>query len=241
MDIDDNKSHEGTKRCHSRRDGARVNDGFLRLRVFVSSWLIVIVGLSIALAAAEFTPARLVSGGVPMPPPNTVGWGWVFWDLTVDATGHITGYAPFYSTRPFHEVLWKALVGWSFEPAHDGRQPVESHVLVAACYRPAALSTGPDSQPPSVTARPNVPTPITMVPPAYPPTALGDGVVMVELRVDATGRAAYERIVQSAGAFDRPALDAARRWRFRPAERAGVAVPAFVYLVFGFRQPVTES
>lgn len=207
----------------------------------MSSWQLLIVGVSVALAAAEFTPARLVSGAAPAPPPNVIGWGWVVADVTVDAKGRHAAFGGAYDTPPYAELLWKSVIKWSFEPANDGQQPVQSHVLVVGCYRPAALLTGPDSRPPSVAAQPNVPTPVTMVPPAYPPTALGDGVVMIELRVDATGKAGHERIVQSAGAFDRAALDATRRWRFRPAERAGVPVPAFVYLVFGFRQPVIGS
>ncbi len=202
--------------------------------------LVVVVALNVVLAAADFTPARLKSGEAPAPPPNTVGWAWDVAHVSVDAGGRPGSWHGLYATSGWAGFVWKAVVDtWSFEPAKDGEQPVDSQVLVAACYRPAALSTGPDSRPPSVSARPNVPTPVTMVPPAYPPTALGDGVVMVELRVDATGRTTGERIVQSAGAFDRAALDAARRWQFRSAERAGVAVPAFVYVVFGFRQPVT--
>ena len=207
----------------------------------MSSWQLLIVGVSVALAAAEFTPARLVSGAAPMPPPNVIGWGWVVADVTVDAKGRHAAFGGAYDTPPYAELLWKSVIKWSFEPANDGQQPVQSHVLVVGCYRPAALLTGPDSRPPSVAAQPNVPTPVTMVPPAYPPNALGDGAAIVEVRVDTSGAVTQARMVRSAPGFDRAALDAARQWRFRAAHRAGVAVPAYVYLIFGFRQPVAGS
>jgi protein TonB len=89
--------------------------------------------------------------------------------------------------------------------------------------------------------RPGVPSPAQMFPPAYPPRAQGDGVVIVEVQVDATGGIGETRIVQSASAFDQAALAAVRQWRFQPAQRAGTAVAAYVYIIFGFRQPVTEA
>lgn len=206
----------------------------------MSSWQLLIVGVSVALAAAEFMPARLVSGDAPAPPPNVVGWTWDVADLTVDATGRPGAWRGLYGTKGWGGFVWKAVVNtWSFEPARDGEQPVASHVLVAACYRPSALTTGPEARPPSVRAGPDAPSPTTLVPPSYPPNALGDGAVIVEVRVDVNGSVTDARVVRSAPGFDRAALDAARRWRFRPAERAGVPVPAFAYLVFGFRQPVT--
>jgi protein TonB len=83
-----------------------------------------------------------------------------------------------------------------------------------------------------------VPRPTKLVPPFYPPTAVGDGLVVVEVHVDAKGKTDDVSVVRSSGAFDGAALDAARQWAFEPATRDGVAVPAYVYLLFGFRQPV---
>ena len=213
----------------------------MNFRGFVASWL---VASSLVLwtttAAAQYTAARLKSGEGPAPPPNTVGWAWDVADATVDASGRPGAWLPLWGTKGWGGVVWKAVIhSWSFDSARDGDIKVESHVLVAACYRPASLATGPESAAPSVQTRPDVSSPTTMVPPAYPPRALGDGVVLVELAIDASGAMKDARIVRSAGGFDSAALDAARQWRFRPAKRAGVAVPAYAYIVFGFRQPVT--
>ena len=233
-----NRGHDGTKArsgCHAV--------ALLRVfvaswpRGFVASWLILLFSWP---AAAQYIPARLRSGDAPAPRPNTVGWAWDVADVTVDSAGRPGAWLPYWGTKGWGGVLWKTVVNsWSFEPAREGETRVESHVLVAACYRPAALSLGPESAAPSVRTRPDVPSPTAMVPPAYPPRAVGDGVVTVELAIDASGAVRQARVVQSAGGFDSAALDAARQWRFRPAQRAGAAVPANAYIVFGFRQPVT--
>ena len=66
-----------------------------------------------------------------------------------------------------------------------------------------------------------------------------DGVVMAELRVGADGALAQTSIVQSSPAFDGPTLDAVSTLSFFPARAHGKSIPAFVYVVAGFRQPVT--
>jgi hypothetical protein len=38
--------------------------------------------------------------------------------------------------------------------------------------------------------------------------------------------------------FQCAAQDALSQWTFRPARRAGVAIPSFVYVVFGFAEIV---
>lgn len=207
----------------------------MHVRRFVVSCLVtssLVPGATIA--AAQYTPARLKSGDAPGPPPNTVGWIWDAATVRVDANGRP-------GTSGSAGVVAEAVSRWTFEPARDESGPVEGHVLVAACYRPAVLMAGPESQAPGMSASPDVPSPTTTVPPAYPPRALGDGVVIVELAIDASGAVKDARVVRSAGGFDGAALDAARQWRFRPAQRAGAPVPAYAYLIFGFRQPVAPS
>jgi TonB family protein len=74
--------------------------------------------------------------------------------------------------------------------------------------------------------------------PPYPPNARGSGVVLIEARVDASGKVAEATVIGSAGVFDGPALAAARRWQFRPASIRGRTTTTFAYLLFGFAEPV---
>lgn len=190
------------------------------------------------LAGGEFMPARLRGGSAPRLPVEPVGGGQVLLELSVTPMGRVGGVATLRATSPFTDLLTGAVAGWSFEPAREEREAVESRVLVAGVFRPPAL-VGPslgevprDVGPPSGGA----PFPDSIVPPLYPPRAVGDGAVLVEMDVGADGKVARARIVSSSPPFDASALEAARQWTFRPARRG----PAFVYAVFGFRQPATS-
>jgi protein TonB len=63
------------------------------------------------------------------------------------------------------------------------------------------------------------------IPPEYPPTQL-EGFVVVRLWVGAQGEVARAEVAQAnpPRVFDRVALDAVRRWRYRPAQRDGAAI-----------------
>lgn len=63
------------------------------------------------------------------------------------------------------------------------------------------------------------------------------GIVLLELSVDASGRIVDVRIVESSGfsALDAAAVEALRDWRFRPAQRAGMPVAATIIHPVHFR------
>jgi protein TonB len=71
-----------------------------------------------------------------------------------------------------------------------------------------------------------VPTPWVRIPPEYPPNGRGDGSVLVRFDVTRLGSVANARVVESTppGMFDRAALRAIERWRYRPAVVDGVPV-----------------
>lgn len=75
--------------------------------------------------------------------------------------------------------------------------------------------------------------------PAYPPTSrrLGEtGLVLLRVRVSATGRAESVTVQNSSGhdRLDRAALDAVRRWKFVPARQGEQAVSADVLVPINF-------
>lgn len=76
--------------------------------------------------------------------------------------------------------------------------------------------------------------------PQYPPEALrrGDqGTVVVRVDVDATGVPSGVSVLQHSGSreLDQAAMDAVRRWRFRPAQRDGQAIVGTVDVPFDFK------
>jgi TonB family protein len=125
----------------------------------------------------------------------------------------------------------------------DGeKKPMESRVLIAGWFRPPTLYSGAmPGEPPKEVAEPSndIAYPTLTVTPGYPPDGRGDQVALVEVEVGEDGSVVEARIIRSVGGFDSVALDAARQWKFRPAQWEGKAVPSLSYVVFGFREPVT--
>jgi len=217
-------------------------------------WQLVIVGAFFALAAADpFTPARYRSGPLPAITVEAVGGGQVFLELTVSSTGTVSAVKPLRSTPPFTGPLTEAVQQWQFRPAEELVEPapgapsalvrkrVDSKVFVAGMFRPPSLNAPTLGTPPEDVAPESdeTPFPIAAVMPAYPPLARDSGVVLVEVRVGRTGQVIDAAAVRSTPPFDVPALDAARRWTFRPARVHGASVESFAYIAFAFRQPVT--
>ena len=112
---------------------------------------------------------------------------------------------------------------------------------MAAVFRPPSLYAGPAPSPsPRDVAGPSpyVPYPKALAMPAYPPTAVGSGLVLVEITMTAGGEPRDFRLVSPVSGFDVAALDAVRKWRFRPAPATDVPDRVFVYAVLGFRTPL---
>lgn len=203
------------------------------------------LGLSLGaggVGAQEFTPPRFRAGDLPAPPQQAIGWGEVVLEVTVGPDGRVDAVKPLRTTAAFDEPTVRAVATWRFEPARAGKErtAVAANVLVAAIFRPPTLSDAPTpGDPPRDVGTPSdaVVFPVTRVPPVYPATGFGDGVVLVEAEVGADGTVVDARVVASAGAaFDDAARRAAGAWRFRPAR--GTTGRVFSYLIFAFRTPV---
>jgi len=214
--------------------------------------LVVTVVLVTTLSAQQpYTPARYAGGPLPPLPTMAVGGGQAVIELSIRADGSVQSIKPVRATPPFTEGLADAVVGWRFTPAvedaigadgkPEGPKPVASKVIVASLFRaPTLLTPTLGEQPKNVgAASADVAYPTSTQEPQFPPKALFGGVVLIEVLVDATGRASDARVIGSAPPFDQPALEAARLWRFRPARIKGRAAASYAYLVFGFPQPIT--
>jgi len=199
---------------------------------------------------ARFVAARYVSGELPVAPPLAVSGGEVFLEAVVDVDGRVDSVRTLRTTPPFTDVVIGAVRGWRFTPASEGESStgqaaapataVAGPVFVAAMFAPPAL-TGPTlGEPPQdlLAAADETPMPMATSPAAYPPRAIGDGTVLVEVTIDNLGIMTDARVRVSSPAFDAAAIAAAKSWRFLPARRSGGAVPTHAYLLFAFRQPV---
>ena len=79
------------------------------------------------------------------------------------------------------------------------------------------------------------------VPPVYPTAAIAtkvEGVVIVEAKIDVTGRVIEARILRSIPLLDEAALDAVRQWEFEPVVIDGIGrVPIIAALSVSFKLP----
>ena len=69
-----------------------------------------------------------------------------------------------------------------------------------------------------------------MRPPKYPPQALEnclEGSVLLLFVIDANGKVPYAEVLESVPALDGAAIEAAKEWRFKPAQAAGRPVATF--------------
>jgi TonB family protein len=204
-------------------------------------------------AVDPYTPAQFRGGSLPVLPVQAVGGGEVYLEVSVNSAGAVTDVKPLRTSSPFTEALTDAVGAWQFRPAEEAGEPapgqtpdpsarkrIDARVFLAGMFRPPTLNAPTLGTPSVDVAAPSddVPFPTAAVPPLYPLLARDSGVVLVEVRVGRAGNVIEANAVRSSPAFDAPALDAARRWTFRPARLHGAPVEAFAYIVFGFRQPV---
>jgi TonB family protein len=214
---------------------------------------IAVLAFASALVGADFEPARFRSGELPVQAvqPPMAGGGRVLLELHIDASGMVTNVTTLRSTPPLSGLLADAVSQWRFAPARATHEelehlvPVESRVLVTGVFRPPTLYDAPargEVGEEVASASEEVPFPTSITTPVYPPTAgphIGQ-VVLVEAEVGDDGSVTDARVLRSPAGFQVVSLDAARKWKFRPARREGRAVTSIVYIVFGFREPVVS-
>lgn len=211
--------------------------------------------VEVAPARVLVTAARLQSGRPPQIPLLAVAGGEVVLEVAVGKDGAVTGTTTLRDTPPFTDAVQAAVRGWRFTPAQDVIAPLPgapmdpatraaapSTVLVIGLFRPPGLFNVTLGEPPKTVAQPSAGAPAlqsALTLPAYPPQALADGIVLVELQLSAQGSVTKASVVRSSPPFDQPALDAVKGLGFRAPRQGAVNVPSTVYAAVAFRQPVT--
>lgn len=128
-------------------------------------------------------------------------------------------------------------------PSREGAPRIDQQAPVPPPAPSAAAGLAPDAPVAGTpVADPSVPRPLSAPPPEYPAAALragASGDVALRILVGADGRPDEVTVVGSSRnrALDRAAVQTVRRWRFEPAMRDGVAVPATVQQVIRFEPP----
>jgi TonB family protein len=228
------------------------------IELLLTSALIGGAGQSPSTAAAapgEVRPAQFLNGPVPPLPVVMVAGGQVFLELVIDLDGRVAGVKILRASPPLTSLLTNAVGSWRFEPSRTTIETVTQsirfsvttprvgRVFVGAVFRPPSIGAPTLGREPSEgdPADPETPFPTAVVTPPFPPAAFVGGIVLTEVQVETDGTVSDVCVLESAPPFDSAAVEAARKFRFRPAVVAGKAVPAYAYLLFGFPAPITTS
>jgi len=204
-------------------------------------------------ARSGVQPAQLVDGAAPELPIAMLAGGQVFLELVIDLEGRVAGVKVLRASPSLTTVVTTAVASWRFEPSRTTVETVTQslrfsvassrigRVFVGAIFHPPTAGASTLGREPSEgdPADPETPFPTTIAMPSFPTSAFGGGIVLTEVHVESDGTVSDVCVLGSAPPFDGAALEAARKFRFRPAVVAGKAVPAYAYLLFGFPAPIT--
>src|SRR5262245_56649653 len=142
------------------------------------------------LAQVDIEPARFRSGAMPAVPVMMTAAADVIVSAAVSSGGAVTDVDVLRSTPPFTESVVRAVRTWRFTPGTDqDGKPAATRVLVDVVARAPSLNAPTVGTPPvdlGVDAR--TPYPVQAPQPLYPINARTQGTVMVETRLDPSGR-----------------------------------------------------
>jgi TonB family protein len=129
-------------------------------------------------------------------------------------------------------VVAAALQQWKFAPARKAGRPVAATLELPVIVQPPFAKKITQGTPPK---------PISQRPPVYPPAMLSSGLigeVAVEFTVDPEGRITEVSVLESNNpGFNEAAIEAVRKWKFKPALMEGKAVATKAKQVIVFDLP----
>ena len=171
---------------------------------------------------------------VDMPPPESVprkSASPLLWLLVLVALLALGWY--FYNQRPIETVAPPTPAAVNTSP-----QPAPSSESAASTTPPAREAESTRSGRASRINRD--PEPVARIQPEYPPQAFRnheEGTVLVRVDVDANGTATNSAVVNRSGSreLDRAAMDAVRKWQFKPALKDGKAIASSVDVPVEFK------
>jgi protein TonB len=148
----------------------------------------------------------------------------------------------------FKRAALDAVGQWQYTPALNNGKPVEQQIEVSLDFNPSTRAPAPanSNELADVNARQPIATQAGFVPaqlmssvrPAYPALAkqwLTTGTVVVRVKVDKDGRVVDPEVLRGPILFRHAALDAVKRWQYRPATANGQPIEQQVEVRLDFR------
>jgi TonB family protein len=201
------------------------------------------------LAQTSFKPAEVTSANDVQFPVGSIASGIVVVDVSLNSKGDVTGTKVQRDIASLTSVATSSVKAWKYRPASLDGTPQNSLVRVAFAFRPHVIMAAPPNfeplqQPDDVRQDVRsgyIPPGIEGVAyPAYPIDAATVGAVVAQVRVGVDGKVEDVQPIRTFNPFNQFSLEAARKWRFRPATLHGEPIASNVVIAFVFSPPITN-
>jgi len=158
----------------------------------------------------------------PKPPQDAVMNALVILEGVVNETGRLTNVQVIQGAPPFIQPSLDAVKDWEFTPAARPERQSVTFLYRARTVLPA--------QPYEF----NVQTrccalPTHIVDPGYPVNSIGEGSVILQVRINTGGSVQQVRVVRPEPSLTEAAVNAVRKWRFA-TDRPATAIVAISFL-----------
>ena len=198
-----------------------------------SSLLLVILLLDTPVAA------RLSIAPPPRQPNQTIETGLVLLNFTIGTTGEPSQIEQSQGMPPFVEPSIEAVRKWRFQPLQKDETAFPATAVLLFRTRtllpdhPYVLDMPAQSSPAD-----SPPQPTKIIDPGYPAQSVAEGVVVLEMEIDASGRVQKTDVIDDVPSLTWAATHAASQWTFKPAMQGGKPVRGTVIAGISFLRPV---
>lgn len=199
-------------------------------------------------AKTGFQPARASSASGIEYPVNTVAFGAVVLEVTLDESGAVQKIRPIREIASLTEPAVHSVKSWRFKSALMDGTPVTSLVTVAVMFNPPqnppanplpSSSAGASGRP---TLQPTPPDVVSAMFATYPmTTAVKKATVVLQVELGDSGEVLDVKPVRDVAPFTLLAVDAVKKWQFSPAEMKGKPVASPIFVAFVFESPLING
>lgn len=201
-------------------------------------------------AQVSFKPAQVASVADAYLPYEVVYDGFVVLEVFLDKDGTLVETKTLRDPGAMTPAALASVNAWKFHPASGGDRTLPSAATVVFVYRPRDNGPAPvlapknfkpvlpDAQVHTDGGRDYIPPGVVSVAyPDYPVNSVAWGSVVVQVTVNAEGKAENPGVLYGTAPFKDLALKALEKWRFQPATLEGKPVLSQIPIAFVFQTP----
>jgi len=214
---------------------------------------LVAAGCSALIAGQEppqFSPPQLLAASDIPYPINSGASGIVTVAIYLDSAGKVTGTDTLRDIPSLTAPVLLAIPQWTFKPAVFDGNPIDSAIVASIAFNPADYRLGGKNAPPlGKELKVLAPDANGFLPPkavsapwaAYPINSVAQGSVVLDARIDLTGRVTAVVAAWRNPSLTGPSMQAAKEWSFRPARLNREPAVADAIIGYVFRPPNIAS